>query len=149
MEIKFGIFTKLSTKLSLGPLTSARSCNAWPEAKDPTPRTAGVLALARVRSNFTFRFSVSTFRRTTPLRRYRGVANCESFQGVDERKSGPWSGAIHLDRGERKRQDPEWKRGLKQRGLYGDWIENDVDEDAVRIDRDWLGRLLIRALSER
>ena len=49
-------------------------------------------------------------------RKYRGVADCESFHGGEERKSGPEKGT-HWESGENKVGCEEVRRRTKEKGL--------------------------------
>lgn len=92
MEIKLG---KL-TKSSLAFFNPGRSDTA---GADPDVNSGGEVVLFVSR----LKFKASIFLRTAAFpRRKSGVADCESFHGGQDRKSGPWKGMIQLERGERK-----------------------------------------------
>lgn len=99
METKFGKFTKLFTRPRLSASsfdqTGSTTFGRW------KPNAEGRLVWPRIKS----KFKAWTFLRTTP---FRGVADWESFQGGEDRKRGPWNGAIHLENG----------------GLWERWVQN-------------------------
>ena len=143
-ETKFGKFTKLSTNPppSLNSLTWASLC-LLPSSVFRIPNLIGNPTLA-----FWSSLKASTVRgKTTSPWTRSGVADWESFHGVEERKRGPWK-TMRSERGERKR---EWgkggeRKGLRERGEKTGGLEEEERENEVRNGRGLsvLGRLIIR-----
>lgn len=102
METMLGKFTKLSTKSPLHGSESTPSVAVLVGDAETNSNLRGKLVRLRSRC----RFSASIFRRTAPFpRTWRGVADCESFHGGQERKSGPLKGMIQLEKGERNLEE--------------------------------------------